>query len=841
VSDNSFTQNFKSKNNELEQSYLRVGFAILVFIYFNFFSEGVTDTHESALYISDFFLLFSIVFSFSIYLRPEPSSKRQLLAIVTDICSVTFVMLMSGQSGALLFVIYLWVIVGNGFRYGTEALFKACIVSVAGFLCVMSLSNYWIENKTIAVGVLLSLILIPTYMLKLLKRLNLTIEYAIEASKAKSRFLANMSHEMRTPLNGVIGASDLLLVSKLDSEQNDLVNMQRNSSQLLLKLIENVLDLAKIESGKLIAGSENFDLHEMIRNVVEMFTTQAQKKGILLNSHIAADTPFLLIGDALHLKQILVNLAGNAVKFTSTGSVEIRVKPIAQSETSCRLLFEIIDTGIGISEQSQKKIFESFTQADTSITANYGGTGLGTTISKQLVEFMGGRIGLKSTLGQGSNFWFEIDFKKQVLSEKNFQLDQVRVISVGLTEADRQIIESHLAGWGVKLEVTSSLAKFYSRLFNIKSGWNHSIVVLSSPHNCGISTQSFADHLWGDFSKKDVSLILVDPQFNSYSESELTAMGYSSILHSPVIDKTLLFNSLHNVIKTNTPGVVELKNYFDQNKNTQQKLNILIADDNGTNRIILSKILEHAGHKVDEVTNGDEALNMLEENTYDLAILDLHMPIMGGIEAAKIFRFTDRREPPMPIIILTADATVETRRKYEIDSIDAFLTKPIDALLLLNTIGRIINKPKAKVAISNNPNSNLVLLNPTHRLNLLLAVSPDDAPTMVEYLTKKGHKLFVNETTKQVLETLASNQIDLAILDINLPDIGGAKIAKKYRISARNKPHLPIIIVSKKSNIQSMTDCMEARIDAIISVPDCVEILDETIKRVLKETSLQHK
>jgi len=685
---------FPNYGSEHEQALVRIVISLLVFIYLSyiFFSADNPSAVRPVFHVSGLFFFSAVLLAIAIFRSSKPSETRQLVAMAGDISVITYGMYMSGEVGSLFFGIYLWVTVGNGLRYGARSLLMAQALSVLGFVTVILSNDYWSAQSTLAVGLLLTLISIPLFTFSLLRRLNQAIIRAEEASKAKSHFLANMSHEMRTPLNGVIGASDLILGTPLNAEQKDLVKTLRNSGRILLKLIENVLDFSKIESGKLVATIVDFDLHSLINNTMDMFASQAEKKGLRLHMHASPETCFLLRGDAQHLRQVIINLVGNAIKFTKAGMVELRVSTLAQDASSARLRFEVIDTGIGIAEESQQDIFESFTQAHANISNSYGGTGLGTTISKQLVEFMGGRIGLHSELGKGSMFWFELPFEKQpegrVLDELP-ALRQIRVLGAGMQDSEQAAVAGYLSGWGARFEHAESPARLFSLLGQTASDGLQNHVVLCRPQALGMDAGDFATHVWAEYSTSNVSLILIVSDAAGDQE-EFLKMGYSCLLKTP-IDKTLLFNALHGALPAETVSseVVSFVEHYERNSKENRRLDILVAEDNATNRKIISKILEYAGHKVDLAENGDLALDMLENKHYDMAIMDMHMPVMAGLEAMKIYRMTDRTEPRMPFVILTASATIEARRECEEAGVDAFLTKPIDAHTLLDTVARL--------------------------------------------------------------------------------------------------------------------------------------------------------
>jgi two-component system sensor histidine kinase RpfC len=745
-----FVNQVRLREGEHEQALLRVVFSVLItgYLLTEYSFKTVPDLSKHVLLFSLSFVALSVIMLIMLIVAGHGSKKTRSLAMIIDISAATYVMMFSKDSGVLFYGIYLWVIIGNGTRYGVPFLIGSYVSSLIGFALVISVNPFWAEQPRLSMALMLTLILIPLYLLKLLNKLNLAIKAAQEANQAKSKFLSHMSHEMRTPLNGVIGTSDLLTTTQLNGEQFELVSTLKTSAQTLLQLIENVLDFAKIESGKLLTDKVEFDLHQLVRSTFEMFKPQARLKGLRLNVRFTSETSFMLRGDSLHLRQIIINLVGNAIKFTNRGSVELRISTLHQDDAHARIRFEVIDTGIGISPKAQETIFDSFTQAGTDISRQYGGSGLGTTISKQLVQLMGGDIGLQSELGVGSLFWFEIPFEKV----RNIGMDtaprvlgNLRLISIGIRSSDQEALTRHLEGWGLKIRHDNSLAHFFDYLEHLQSESQKGIIILCSPHNLGMRPNDFSNRVFNICPSSELSLMMISNEQSGYAESDLLEAGYSCLLKPP-IDKTLLFNALHSALSPQPQeGVISFKEHYQKSAQEKRGVNILLAEDNGTSRKITSKILEYGGHKVEIVENGEEALDKLEEKNYDLIILDMNMPLMNGLDVIKIHRATSLKSPPTPVIILTANATIEAMRECEEAGADAYLTKPVDAATLLENI--------AKLTASAIPSDG--------HAEDIIGKSLDDAEVVASEAT------LVNKATLQHLEFLASGQEDFLPLVIH--------------------------------------------------------------------------
>lgn len=502
-----------------------------------------------------------------IALRPGVSHARRLVGMVADYATLTALMVISPVELAPLYVIILWVTIGNGLRYGGRYLLLASIMAAGSFLYVVANADYWLRQPYIAIGLLVGLVAIPVYMSSLLRALGNAIDEARRANAAKSRFLATMSHEFRSPLNGIIGMSELLHGTRLGPEQREYAEVIQTSAQTLLLLVDDVLDISAIEAGKLKRKDADFNLTELVDRLTRMLHQPAVDKGLALRSAIGDDVPVRLHGDGAHLTQILLNLMHNAVKFTERGSVTLQVALVSNVDSLMRLRFSVRDTGIGIPAEDKERVFRAFEQLDSGPTRRFGGTGLGTTIAKTLTQLLDGQIGLEDNPEGGSHFWVEIPMRAQGIIEQ---------------EAERE-----------------------------RGG---TVVAFDDP--------------------------------------------------------------------------------FIRHKARVRPLRVLVADDQQANRTVLTRILERAGHRVQQACNGEQALDQLEADNLDLAIVDMHMPVLSGLDVLRQLRFMQAGAKSTPVIVLSADATTQAARDAEEAGAPAFLTKPVVVSKLLETIADLVAPPK---------------------------------------------------------------------------------------------------------------------------------------------------
>lgn len=565
-------------DSEHGQAFTRVAVVTVILVYLLGVTSGATVRNEPLQLVFLFFAIEAVVgigLIAGIALRPGVSHVRRVIGMMADYAMMGAAMHVLGESLAPVYVILMWVTIGNGLRFGERYLVAAILMASASFLGVITTTDYWQQNQMLGWGLLVGLTAIPAYLTSLLRALTRATDEAKRANEAKSRFLANMSHEFRTPLNGIVGMSDLLTTTRLSKEQRECTEVIQTSARALLALVEDVLDISAIEAGKLKLNVEDFRLREMTRSVQVMLQPLATDKGLGFSVVVSERVPDDLHGDVDHLRQILVNLLNNAIKFTDIGRVvlEVGIAPPRPRELAevragegasenIMLRFSVRDTGIGIPLAAQRRLFEAFEQVDSAKTRRHGGTGLGTTIAKGLAESMGGRLGFESEEGVGSHFWVELPYR---LAE------------------------------------------------------GRSVAPAAIPAN-----------------------------------------------------------------------VIAFDDPFVRHRARVKPLHTLIADDHPANRMVLRRLLEKAGHHVEEVESGDEVLALLTERDFDAVLIDLHMPGVSGLDIMREVRVMEAGAPRRtPFMVLTADVTPEAMQACEQAGARSFLPKPIVAGRLLEALADI--------------------------------------------------------------------------------------------------------------------------------------------------------
>ena len=660
-------------DSEHEQALIRIAFTFLIALYIWAASTADADPGRYLLHglsISVVALVLSLAVFAHILWRPQVNPARRIFGMLIDTAGVNGVMLVGGMTAAPFYPILLWIIFGHGFRFGRRYLFAASGAAIVLFGLVVFLNPSWRQVPALDVALVMALVVLPAYVSTLLGKLENALRRAEDASKAKSLFLAMVSHEFRTPLNAVIGFAELLRREERDDDRSEMLGTVLTAARTILEMVEAVLDAAKLDAGKFAVVAVPYDLHRLLGILRGLLEQQAQARSLWLRLVLDPTIPPFLQGDTSSLQRVLTNLIANALKFTETGGVTIRVRRVVAADGSARVAFAVEDTGVGIAPERQRRIFETFTQAEDTTDRFYGGTGLGLTIAKSMVALMGGQLSLQSEVGSGTTFSFDLPLRPVEAAELPALPAQGTVAVLGRgPSAARAHAAIRAAGF-----TSQPAADLGTAVLLLRRANGRRLLVLAEPE-----TDDPAEVLDIVARRGETSLdiVVIHPPGVAPPPFALAGVATDSVdLELPVLVRAALAPHQDQPTAAALPPIA------------LYPAHILVAEDNLTNQQLVRRILEWAGHDVVIVGSGLEAVDRIAVERFDLVLMDLNMPGMGGIDALKLLRFSEDELPP--VVALTADVTDPTIEACRAVGFSDYAKKPIDMTALLALIDRQI-------------------------------------------------------------------------------------------------------------------------------------------------------
>ncbi|MFB1485948.1 MULTISPECIES: ATP-binding protein [unclassified Thiocapsa] len=666
-------------NPEFQSALVRITACLLGALYIALGASTQYYRVDVPYYLTLFaiYLASNVGFLISIALRPEWPA-RVYLGICLDVVAISLAIFITREAISPFYLLYILVFISAGTRFGKPHLLVASLAAVFGYNIVLIALDEWRLHTFEATFFLALLVLLPLYQYSLLRKLQDARAEAERANQARGDFLAFMTHELRTPLTGVVGMTELLRGTQLDDEQRDCVHAIANSAEILGALIGDILDLSKIDARRIVLERIPFDPRSLVREVSEAVAMRAHSAGLELIADVDPDVPLRLIGDPLRLRQILFNLIGNAVKFTPAGEVRVRlsVRPPEAEQNRRHLLFEVVDTGIGIPPDKLPRLFERFRQADESTTRRFGGTGLGTTIARELTLLMGGAIGVESEEGRGSRFWIRLPLIEDVAavpSAPGGRLRGARILILEPNATCRAFASAAFGREGAVCETTAEPADVGSVLIR---GQRFDLLVIAD-HPQGRDLNTARAEVETALGEAVPCLYLVYPGrrpaldgirgsclAKPYLSEDLIAAA-ESLLGRAAIPAD---GPLQGGLSTPSLGLEPIAD--------AARMRVLVAEDNEIAAKVITRFLGKMGFELTRVADGEAALAEALSGAYGIAIVDLRMPKLDGIGFARRYR-EQAPDRPIPIVALTANASEDVKRDCLSAGMDDFLSKPV--------------------------------------------------------------------------------------------------------------------------------------------------------------------
>lgn len=622
-----------------------------------------------------------------------PSNVRLTIGLLLESVMGFYLLKLDSAGLAFIYPMYLWTILGNGFRFGVKWLALASLITSISFALTIYTESFWQQNLGLSIALLVALIVIPAYCSSLIKKLSQAKEKAETANRAKSYFLASVSHELRTPLNAIIGYGTHLSEMNLSPSHLKMVNSSVSAGQYLLQLIEQLLQLGKSDTQNDKIEMENFNVTDILVESRDILNFRAQEKGLELILQSETNSHGHYNGPVKEIKNLILNITSNAIKFTEHGKIIIR-SSVRDTNGQLSLILSITDTGIGIDTKNSSDIFEPFQQADNTIMERFGGTGLGLAICKQIMDALGGTISVDSELGQGSVFKLSIPITQTEEShtEESYANSlRTKIISLGKEKEDT-LLQAQCSGqYFITHYDCSSVDSINEKISGIDLD-EYDIALLDQSLVGDIDS---SEEFWKPFQQSKTACVLMSDDEDidihkiniqaSFASILSPAMSFNSFRQAMKIGSSFIDKSIPEQIYEDSENIEHISIESDNNKN------ILVVDDNRTNRLVLESILLSDGFNVSLVNDGDEALQILEEKSFDLMLIDVNMPRLNGIEATKLWRHMEAGNGHLPIIGVTADATEETLEKCIAAGMDERITKPVEAKSLIIKVREYCN------------------------------------------------------------------------------------------------------------------------------------------------------